>query len=455
MEEKNVLICLERLDIGGVETAVLNQVSRLLELGNRVIILAKNGIYTKVLEERGAICQEFEFALEDNFNKEKVEELIKIIEKEKINEVHIHQFPCILSMFPACLITNIPYIAYTHIGVEGIYEWFMTTFPVYRIAIPYYYQYAYKIVTITEDLKQDIINRFSILEDKIKVIPNSISFSEADKIRTPKQNQLKDFLMISRFSKEKEKSIYNGIDLFTCYTKQNEQATLKIIGDGNLRQEVEAYIKEKKLEEKTIFLGAVNNVLEQINQSDVVLGVDRCILEAITMKKIAIMIGYEHLKPQVTIDNIEQASKGNFSGRNLKDETMDALVEQLTKLDSSKIEDITQKNYDYAKQNLNIENNFYTIPVHDEILQRASVGLLEMFIQIQEKQSETIENLKEFKGMNEKLKQELEVQTQKTQQKENENLQKQLEIEKKQQELDKIYHSKRWKYFDKFLNFMR
>lgn len=52
MDEKNILICLEKLDIGGVETAVLNQATNWIELGYHVVILAKKGIYTPVLEKR-------------------------------------------------------------------------------------------------------------------------------------------------------------------------------------------------------------------------------------------------------------------------------------------------------------------------------------------------------------------------------------------------------------------
>ena len=47
--KKNVLICLERLDIGGVETFVLNQATVLLSKGHTVVILAKKGLYTEKL----------------------------------------------------------------------------------------------------------------------------------------------------------------------------------------------------------------------------------------------------------------------------------------------------------------------------------------------------------------------------------------------------------------------
>ena len=50
--KKSILICLEQLGIGGVETAVVNQAIALKEKGNEIFILAKKGIYSQVLKEK-------------------------------------------------------------------------------------------------------------------------------------------------------------------------------------------------------------------------------------------------------------------------------------------------------------------------------------------------------------------------------------------------------------------
>ena len=46
---KNILICLNKLDIGGIETVVVNQGLELLERGYKVVILSQSGIYTKMM----------------------------------------------------------------------------------------------------------------------------------------------------------------------------------------------------------------------------------------------------------------------------------------------------------------------------------------------------------------------------------------------------------------------
>jgi len=61
--DMNILICLNKLDIGGVETAVINQVEKLTELGHNIIVLARKGVYAKKVEEMGATIVEFNFQI--------------------------------------------------------------------------------------------------------------------------------------------------------------------------------------------------------------------------------------------------------------------------------------------------------------------------------------------------------------------------------------------------------
>ena len=60
---KTIMLCLNQLGIGGVETAVLNQTIQLIKKEYKVIILAKDGIYRSKFEEQGAIFIETEFYL--------------------------------------------------------------------------------------------------------------------------------------------------------------------------------------------------------------------------------------------------------------------------------------------------------------------------------------------------------------------------------------------------------
>ena len=51
MEAKNILICLEVLDIGGVETFVCNQSVAMQKKGYNVHILSRKGVFSEILQE--------------------------------------------------------------------------------------------------------------------------------------------------------------------------------------------------------------------------------------------------------------------------------------------------------------------------------------------------------------------------------------------------------------------
>ena len=62
---KNILVCLNILDIGGVETAAVNQIMELKRRGYNVVVLAKKGLYTKEVVDIGAVFIEFDFEVVD------------------------------------------------------------------------------------------------------------------------------------------------------------------------------------------------------------------------------------------------------------------------------------------------------------------------------------------------------------------------------------------------------
>lgn len=446
MGEKKIAICLERLDIGGVETAVLNQAMALKDLGHQVVILARDGIYTKVLQEKGIKCVDISFDLGNNLDLKKAQQIVKVLKENEIEEVHINQYPCILSVFPACILANIPYVAYSHVNISGVYEWFENTFDLYEDLFAYYFKQASKIVAITQEAKDEIITRYKIAEDKFVIRNNSMYFKEMKQETEPVQT-IKNFLIVSRLSREKETSIKNGIDLFLAYAKNHVETKLTIIGEGDLRKCLEEYIGENQAIE---MIGAKNNVLEYMEKNDVVIGLDRCILEAIAMKRIALLSGYTKLRGIITKQNIEEATKKNFSGRNLESVSKDELVKQLEELTKDQIEQIAQENYQFAYHNLNSKNNIYIL---EEPIKTNEEDCLELLVKLQEKRSQlkeekqqAVKQLEEDKQkQNERLKQkekELEEDKKLLQQKEE-------KVQALEQELKEVYASKRWRVTDK------
>ena len=90
---KKALICLEKLDIGGVETFTITQIEEFVRRGIECYVLSKDGILRDKLNNiKNVKWVEFDFKLERTLNHEKINELEKFIIKKKIDFIYVHQF---------------------------------------------------------------------------------------------------------------------------------------------------------------------------------------------------------------------------------------------------------------------------------------------------------------------------------------------------------------------------
>lgn len=437
---KNIMICLEKMGIGGIETSVLNQAIEYKRRGINPIIVAANGIYSDFLKENDITFEEVDFPLENNVDSSKMKRIMEIIEKYEVEQVIINQLPCILSVMPACIIKNIPYVAYVHTSFSTIknddnnmYNWYERTYPIYQDLLKIYFQNAYKIVAISELAAEYVVNRYDATKDKVIILHNSINLDVYKSEN--KENKKEKFVLISRLSQEKLESIKNGVEIFEKYDCKNKKMT--IVGDGDKREELEQYVNLKKDRNKIKFVGACTNVKEIINQNDIVLGVDRVILEAIAMKKIPVLIGYSEPKQIITKENIKIEADEGFSGENLKSTSIEELAKQIKEKNID-----VEENYNYVKENLNIQKNIYTEEKTEINYEGANIEIIRL---IEKLQNKNIELQEKIPKINEKLNGELE------------KANKELEETKKQseeilKELQSVYNSKRFKIVNKIAN---
>ena len=430
---KTIMICLEKLDIGGVETAVINQSIEYKRRGFNVIVLSEYGQYVKYKKKHGVNHIEFPFKLEDMIEDEKIEAIKKIIKENNITQVHIHQLPCFLSVWCAVIDLKIPYVTYIHTSLTDIYDWYSNTFKVYKNLMRLFYLNSTKLVAISDDAVKNHSEYFNIDKSKYIVKRNSINFKEFN--TTKKVKEIKKIMLISRISKEKEISIKNAIDLFIEYANEKDNTELHIWGDGLSKDEIEEYVKNKNLKgNKILFMGATNEVSTVMAEYDAVIGIGRCILEAIALKKIAIISGNEELKFIVDKSNIEEAIEKNFAGKTLPSNSKEEILKKLNELTEDKIKQIVEHNYKIIKEKLNIENNIYFIENEDNGIDNLydSKNIIKNLNALLTEKNEINENLNiKIREAEEKIRE-----------KEQENL-------KLREEINNIYNSKRWKCIDK------
>ena len=359
---KNILICTENLGTGGVETVVFNQSIALKEKGNNVYILSGDGEYKQKIEERGIEYIYYDFKVETTFDTQNVDKIVTIIKEKNIDEIYVHKIICVPLMLMVCSKVKVPYVVYIHDELPEIYDWFIDNFNIYDLSLKLFFKNAYKIICISENVKRYNQKRFGIDESKYLVIKNSVNFDIYKCNNKIQKNLPENFVIVSRIAHEKFISVKNSIELFCAYSDKVQFDTkLTIIGDGDRVDELIELFNSKKEKYNIEYKGATNDVVNIVNENDVVLGINRCVLEAIAIKRIVVISGYENLKGIVKPENINLALKDNFSGNNLESLTLKEQVTELLSLSKEEIERITEENYNKIVTETDINNNVYMI----------------------------------------------------------------------------------------------
>lgn len=351
-KQRRILMCLEQLNIGGVETAVMTLCQGYIRAGHKVYVAAKPGIFSEQLKKMGVECLDLQYDIVNHYVLEQKEKLISFCKKNQISEIHIHQYPCVIYWLPVCVELNIPYVAYVHSIIPGAPEWFMRDFPVFRMALPIFFEHASKIVCIATKTKEDIENLFHVGDEHYKVIPNSLDLVQFLQPEAPKQ--LKVFGVVCRLSEEKMVSIKNAIDLFLRYSKDHKDCELLIAGDGPQKKELEQFTKKHK---NIKYLGAISDTPAFMSKIDVFMGVDRCVLEAIATKRLVVISSYHGTMNLLTNQNIKLASTENFSGNNLSTST--TVLEELNHINQKNYHHIVDENYQFIYEHYNVDTHLY------------------------------------------------------------------------------------------------
>jgi len=249
------------------------------------------------------------------------------------------------------------------------------------------------------------------------------------------------------------------LKFFQEYKKYIPEAQIAILGKGNAFDDIKKYVEENDMDVK--FLGESTNVYSIMNNYDIIMGMGRCILEAIAMKKIAIISGYTSVGGLINKDNIELASKENFTDRyNNQDDKFKETLQKLISLTNDDINRITKENYDFAYKNLNYKKNIFVID-DKNILEYVAISNQTVFnlfsnsithyeniINIKTKQIEKLkyenstllqEQIVDLQSGNNILQNEIELLQNKIKGLQNENI-------LLRDELECIYNSRRWKY---------
>jgi len=199
--------------------------------------------------------------------------LRKIVKREEPDIlISFLEYSNIISVLSAILLKKVPKVIISERSNHRSYlqkvkfKWLKT------ILIKYTYRKAHKIIAVSKEIKRNIITDFRINDDKIEVIHNPIDITKVERLCKEEVNHRfvnkKDrFLIISVGRLSEEKNFDLLLRSFSVVIKENP-AFLIIVGDGELRGELQKKARELDLENFVDFVDFQQNPFRWLSKAD-------------------------------------------------------------------------------------------------------------------------------------------------------------------------------------------
>lgn len=155
-----------------------------------------------------------------------------------------------------------------------------------RLFNGFLYSRVDRVLSVSHDSMRDLLSVFPRLKDRIQVIPNGVVVDSV--LRPPRGQTIASVVHVGGFTFEK-----NHIGLVRIFRRVLERvpnARLTLIGQGPLKQQIQAEITSAGIDDKVQFVGATSDPLRFIAAADVLVlpsvieGLPGVILEAFLCK---------------------------------------------------------------------------------------------------------------------------------------------------------------------------
>ncbi|RZW44378.1 MAG: glycosyltransferase [Flavobacteriaceae bacterium] len=129
-----------------------------------------------------------------------------------------------------------------------------------------YYRNLHYVICQSDDMADDLVNRYNLSEEKIVLINNPISVDIPMKSNTEQSNDVKRFITIGRFNLEK------GHDrILRTISKLNIPFHYTLIGDGPEKQNIFDLAEELQMRDKISHIPYTDDVGKYLAQNDLFL----------------------------------------------------------------------------------------------------------------------------------------------------------------------------------------
>jgi len=336
-----ILLIIKNFDLGGTEVHVRELANGLSRIGHKVFVISRLGRQIENLDEgvvhRVSKMQDWKYFLN-------VKEFSEYAKVNQIDVIHGHQRMGISLAAQIASKLKIPSIATVH----GQFKLDLRS---------RFVKSALNRIIVVSPSRLDGVNLETGLMDKLKVIYNSVALPACD-INGKSVSECFMVSYVSRIDKKHYLVLESLISkILPKLSKDGLNVRLKVVGEGSRFSKLENLVNnivDDELRERVELMGYQKRPIIQMRSSDLVLGVGRVAIEALSSGVPVIPVNAAHRGEVITMENYERLKRNNFVARYTHGFSVDLLLERMrdffentpmaqdSKLESTVLSDFSQ-----------------------------------------------------------------------------------------------------------------
>ena len=209
---------------------------------------------------------------------------VRIVYLDKKPGLDLRMFPRLISLFrrekPEVVHTHLSVIKYVGLAAKlaGVKKCVHTVHNVayeeaegilQKISNRFYFHAGWSVpVALSPEVQKTIVEFYNLPEEKVPVIYNGIDLSRC----IPKESYGAENLTLTHIGRFNPQKNHRGLlEAFQKILQQVPGCRLQLLGEGELREEMERYARELDVAENVEFAGSQSNVYPYLNRADIFL----------------------------------------------------------------------------------------------------------------------------------------------------------------------------------------
>lgn len=260
LESQNILFIVRTMGLGGTENVVLQLCEILSGKVNKIVVCSSGGVHEDKLRKMGIK----HYTIPDIASKSPGDvigcysKIKSIIKREQITIVHAHHR---MAAFYAELTApqNVIKIANAH-----------NTFQNKKKLTQFAYRNT-KLIAVGEMVKKNLTEYFKIPEDHVSVIHNAVKEFDGsiNPVEVLQAEHTRGKVLIGNIGRlSEQKGMDYFLDAVAITSRTHPEALFVIVGDGELKTQLEEKAIQLGLQKKVLFLGYRNDIQNVMSQLD-------------------------------------------------------------------------------------------------------------------------------------------------------------------------------------------